>query len=197
MTSTGETGDERHRDVAPPGARTPPGPLVAGIGSDQWALETPCEGWDVRTLLNHVVSGNRWAAALAAGRTIAEVGDTLDGDQLGAVPLDAYDDSAAAAAAAFEAPGALDAPCAVSYGPVPGSVYAGHRFLDVLVHGWDLATATHQDTALDPALVQACWDVIEPQEDALRASGMFGQLVPVPPDSDPQTRLLAALGRSS
>jgi uncharacterized protein (TIGR03086 family) len=172
-------------------------PAVAGIGSDQWARETPCAGWDVRALLNHLVGGNRWAAELAAGRTIAEVGDTLDGDQLGAVPLDAYDESAAAAAAAFEVPGALDAPCAVSYGPVPGSVYAGHRFLDVLVHGWDLATATHQDPTLDPGLVQACWDVIQPQEDALRASGMFGQPVPVPADSDAQTRLLAALGRSS
>jgi hypothetical protein len=34
-----------------------------------------------------------------------------------------YADSAAAAAAAFRRPGALDAPCAVSYGPAPGSVY--------------------------------------------------------------------------
>ena len=52
----------------------------------------------------------------------------------------------------FAAPGALDAPCAVSYGPVPGSVYAGHRFLDVLIHGWDLAKATGQNTNLAPEL---------------------------------------------
>jgi hypothetical protein len=54
---------------------------------------------------------------------------------------------------------------------VPGSVYAGHRFLDVLVHGWDLAVATGQDYALDPELMQACQQIIEPQLDAFRSAG--------------------------
>ena len=169
--------------------------VVAGIGADQGTEPTPCEGWDVRTLLNHVVSGNLWVAELARGRTIADVGSELDGDQLGANPLKAYDESAEVAASAFEAPGALDAPCAVSYGPVPGAVYAGHRFIDVLIHGWDLAAATGQDRRLDPGLVEACWNVIEPQLDMLRASGMFGTDLPVPADADAQTRLLAVLGR--
>ena len=82
------------------------------------------------------------------GKTIEEVGDRLDGDVLGDAPLDAYDRSAAIAAAVFRAPGAMDAPCAVSYGPVPGSVYCGHRFLDVLVHGWDVAVSTGQSVSV-------------------------------------------------
>lgn len=101
--------------------------IVVGIESDQMALPTPDEAWDVRALLNHLISGNLWAAELAGGHTIEEVGDRLDGDIVGDDPLGAYDRSAKAASAAFEAPGALDAPCAVSYGPVPGSIYAGHR----------------------------------------------------------------------
>ena len=80
--------------------------------------------------------------------TISEVwGDHLDGDLLGADPLGAYDASAKAAAAVFAIAGALKAPCAVSYGPVPGAVYAGHRFIDVLIHGWDVAVATRQIAA--------------------------------------------------
>jgi uncharacterized protein (TIGR03086 family) len=169
--------------------------IVAGVGSDQWTAPSPCEGWDVRELVNHIVSGNFWASELAAGRTIAEVGDRLDGDVLGDDPLATYDTSAGAAAAAFEAPGALDAPCAVSYGPVPGSVYAGHRFVDVFIHGWDVAAATGQDTKLDPDLVEACLAVVEPQADMLRASGMFGPDIKVSGDADPETRLLALLGR--
>src|SRR5450631_3018010 len=165
--------------------------VVAGVGPDQWTQPTPCAGWTVRELVNHIVVGNWWAAELANGRTIEEVGSKLDGDQLGAVPLDAYDQSADAAGAAFEAPGALDAPCAVSYGPVPGSVYAGHRFIDVLIHGWDLAVATGQDPSLDPELVEACLQITEPQAELLRASGAFGQGIPAPPDSSAQTRLLA------
>src|SRR3954454_20239610 len=149
-------------------------PIVAGVAHHQWTGPTPADEWDVRTLVNHIVSGNLWAAELAAGRTIADVGDRLDGDVLGADPIAAYDTSAAAAAAAFEAPGALDAPCAVSYGPVPGSVYAGHRFIDVLIHGWGLAISTRQPSPVTPELAEACWTVIEPQLDMLRASGMFG-----------------------
>lgn len=170
-------------------------PVVAGIDPGQWTAPTPCADWNVRELLNHIVAGNWWAAELASGATIDEVGSRLDGDQLGDDPLGAYDRSAEAAAAVFEAPGALDAPCAVSYGPVPGSVYAGHRFIDVLIHGWDLAVATGQDRTLDPALVDACWDEVEPQAQLLRGSGMFGGDISFSPNADPQTRLLAALGR--
>jgi uncharacterized protein (TIGR03086 family) len=173
------------------------GRIVAGIRPDQLDLPTPDEEWDVRALLNHVVAGNFWAVELAGGRTIEEVGDQLDGDLVTDDPAGAYDLSAAAAAAAFEAPGALDAPCAVSYGPIPGGMYAGHRFLDVLIHGWDLAVATGQDTHLDPELVDACIAELEPQLGALEASGMFGAAVEVGPDADAQTRLLGVLGRRS
>lgn len=168
--------------------------FVVGVGDDQWALPTPCGDWSVRELVNHIVAGNLWAAELATGRTIDEVGSRLDGDMLGADPVAAYDGSAEAAAAAFEAPGALDAPCAVSYGPVPGSVYAGHRLLDVLIHGWDVAAATGQSRDLDPRLVDGCWEVVRPQLAMLQSSGAFGEEVASADDS-PQANLLAVLGR--
>src|SRR5262252_2257390 len=171
------------------------GRIVAGIPADRWQSATPCDGWDVHGLLNHLVAGNLWAAELAAGQTIAGVGDRLDGDVLGNDPAGAYAASADAAAAVFRKPGAMDAPCAVSYGPVPGAVYAGHRFIDVFVHGWDLAVATGQDTNLDPALMRACHEVIEPQVAAFRAAGALGEEQPVPPDATDQQRFLAMLGR--
>ena len=99
----------------------------------------------VRDLVNHVVSGNFWVDELMAGKTIEEVGDRLDGDVLGEDPVAAYDASAQVAAAAFKAEGAMERPAAVSYGPVPGEVYCGHRFIDVLIHGWDLAASTGQE----------------------------------------------------
>ncbi len=171
------------------------GRVVAGIAPDRWQGDTPCAGWDVRALLNHLVAGNLWAAELGAGETIEGVGDRLDGDVLGADPAAAYTASADAAAAVFRRPGALDAPCAVSYGPVPGSVYAGHRFVDVFVHGWDLAMATGQDPSLDPALMEACREVIEPQLDAFRGAGVLGSELPVPAGATAQQRFLAILGR--
>jgi uncharacterized protein (TIGR03086 family) len=171
------------------------GRMVTRIPPDRWHADTPCEGWDVRALLNHLVAGNWWAAELAAGATIESVGDRLDGDVLGSDPAGSYTASARAAAAAFLKPGALDAPCAVSYGPVPGSVYAGHRFIDVFIHGWDLATATGQDTALDAGLMEACRQVIEPQLGLFRGAGAFAEEVDAPTGASAQTRFLAQLGR--
>lgn len=171
--------------------------LVADIPSDRWNAPTPCEDWDVRELVNHIVAGNHWAGELARGRTIDDVGDRLDGDVLGDEPLAAYDSSAKVASEAFHAPGALEAPCAVSYGPVPGSVYLGHRYIDVLVHGWDVAVATGQPSDLDDNLAQACLDVIEPQAELLAASGMFGESHEAPADAAPGVQLLALLGRQA
>ena len=168
---------------------------VADIAPGQWHEPTPCEGWDVRVLVNHIVAGNFWVAPLLRGSTIDEVGDRYDGDVLGDNPVDAYDRSAVEAARAGRVPGAMTAPCAVSYGPVPGEVYLGHRFIDVFIHGWDVATATGQDNALDPELVEQCWGVLEPQMDLLSASGMFGTRVDLPDGAPPEDRLLAALGR--
>lgn len=170
--------------------------FIASIGSDQWDLPTPCDGWNVRELVNHVIVGNWWAAELAGGHTVDEVGHRLDGDHTVPDPLNAYDASAAAAIAAFDAPGALEAPCAVSYGPVPGSLYAGHRFIDVLIHGWDIATATGQTATLDSQLVDACWREVEPQLEQLQGSTMFGTARGSTDDADITRRLLNALGRS-
>ena len=89
----------------------------------------------------------------------------------------------------------MEAQCAVSYGPVPGEIYAGHRFIDVLIHGWDLAKATGQDTTLPGDLVQACIEVVTPQEELLAGSGAFGTDVQAPSGADAQTQLLAMLGR--
>ena len=179
-----------HRD-----ALAATGQFVAGIGDDQWELPTPCEGWNVRDLVNHIVAGNLWAAQLGCGRTIADVGMDLDGDVLGSDPVAAYDRSAESAATVFEVPGALDAPCAVSYGPVPGSVYAGHRVIDVLIHGWDVASATGQPAEIDPVLIDACWQVVRPQLSLLQGSGAFGVESRPSAEGDPQSSLLAALGR--
>jgi uncharacterized protein (TIGR03086 family) len=169
--------------------------LVAGVPADRWPTPSVCGGWSVRELVNHLAAGNLWAGELVRGKTIAEVGDGLDGDVLGADPAVAFRHTATVAAEAFAAPGAMDAPCAVSYGPVPGSVYCGHRLLDVLVHGWDVAASTGQDTALPGDVVEACWAVLAPQLEMLQGTGAFGTAVDVPATADAQTRLLAVLGR--
>lgn len=171
--------------------------FVAGVADDQWDTISVDDEWTVRQLVNHIVTGNYWAFELGSGKTIEEVGDALDGDVLGTDPVRAYDDSAIVAAAVFREPGALDRPCAVSYGPVPGSEYCSHRLADVLIHGWDVAKSTGQDTTLPPELVEAVWTLVSPYAAELAASGAFGTPVDVPDDADLQVRLLGILGREA
>jgi uncharacterized protein (TIGR03086 family) len=168
---------------------------VHAISAAHWTDATPCEGWSVRQLVNHVTVGNLWVGRLVRGDTVDSVGSSLDGDQLGTDPADAFDGSAEVARAAFGEPGALQRPCAVSYGPVPASVYLGHRLLDVLVHGWDLRVATRRPTVLPPDAVEIAWATLAPQLAVLQASGEFGAPVPVDDADPPDARLLGALGR--
>jgi uncharacterized protein (TIGR03086 family) len=170
--------------------------FVAGVGADQWSASTNCD-MGVRALVNHLVSGNLWAVELVAGKTIGEVGQRLDGDLLADNPLAAYDRALSAAQSAFSGPGALQRICHVSYGDVPAGVYCSHRFLDTLIHGWDFARATGQDSTLDPELVDIVYAMFKPQGAMLQASGAFAPPVDVPADSDTQTLLLAMLGRDN
>ena len=164
--------------------------------ADQWQNATPCTEWNVKDIANHIIGENLWAAELLIGKTIAEVGNRLDGDLAGDDPAAAYRASVRAAAAACMAPGAMDAICHLSFGDYSGSEYAGQLLLDTLVHGWDIARATDQDSRLDSDLVDACLPIAAQLANQFRSAGVFGEDLPVEPDADPQTRLLALLGRS-
>ena len=67
------------------------GELLRAVTADQWEARTPCAGWTVRDLVNHLVGENRWIPPLLAGSTVADVGGELDGDLLGADPVAAWD----------------------------------------------------------------------------------------------------------
>lgn len=169
------------------------GHLVARIETHQWDAPTPCSAWTVRDLVNHLTSEARWTPPLLAGRTIEEVGEVFDGDVLGDDPQRAHEE---AVAAAIDAVARVDLERTVhlSFGEVPARVYIEQLFTDHLVHTWDLARAIGHDERLPEDLVTACLAVVAPQEDAYRAAGVIGPRVPTD-RPDPQSRLLATLGR--
>jgi len=169
---------------------------AAGVADGAWGDPTPCADWDVRALLQHVVSELRWIPPLLDGATVAEVGDRFDGDQLGAVPLDRWHEALRGGLDAAGAPGTMADTVHLSFGDVPGSEYAMQLFADHLVHGWDLAVALGRPAVLDPGDAAAALAWFAEREDAYRAAGMIGPSMPTPPDADAGTRLLAAFGRT-
>jgi uncharacterized protein (TIGR03086 family) len=168
---------------------------VHATRDDHWDLPTPCSDWDVRALVNHLVYETLWVPPLAGGATVAEVGDRFDGDQLGDDPKGAWDEAAREAVAAFELPGSMERTVHLSSADVPGEQYAFEVMSDLLVHGWDLATAIGADTRMDPELVEFAYRRWLPRADEMARSGAFGTRLQPPPGADRQTELLALFGR--
>ena len=172
------------------------GELVHAVGADQWDRPTPCDGWDVRALVNHVVGENAWAVPLLDGRTIADVGADLDGDLLGDDPGRSWSERAAPAMAAVARAGALDGVVHVSFGDIPGREYVSQIVTDHVVHAWDLAQGIGARRDIDPDLVAFALQFLEPQVEQWRGAGAFGPAFPVADDAGPQARLLGLTGRA-
>src|SRR5438045_2445954 len=76
--------------------------VLAGVTHEHWELATPCEEWDVRELVNHVLGGNVRYTLLLHGAAADEMAATRSMDHIGDDALASYDTSAAEVIAAFE-----------------------------------------------------------------------------------------------
>jgi uncharacterized protein (TIGR03086 family) len=170
--------------------------LQAVDGID-WHGRTPCGEWDVRQLVNHVVVEDLWAPPLLAGRTLEDVGDAYDGDQLGDDPVAAAIDAAKAAKAAAAEPGVESREVHTSMGLMAAEEYLMQVFADNLIHAWDVAAAIGADRTLPTDLVAECASWFVSQQPMYQEFGVVADPVPTSGDADPQTRLLASFGRDA
>jgi uncharacterized protein (TIGR03086 family) len=170
--------------------------VVGRIGEGDWGKGTPCRGWSVRDLLNHLVYEQLWVPHLLGGASVADVGDRFDGDQLGDDPVGRWRSSSAAARKAWLRPGAVDRKVQLSRGGTPASAYGWEMTMDLGVHGWDLATAIGAESPLDEELAEAIYGRFEEEVvEQWQGVGIFDPPIPVSGEADWATRLLALLGR--
>ncbi len=167
---------------------------VEAIGPGDWDRPTPCTDWSVRDLVNHVVGEDRWTVPLIQGRTMADVGDSLDGDLLGDDPQSAAAQAAEEAVREVTATLTDDLRVQLSYGEEAGDEYVRQLVADHAIHAWDLAAAVGADRDLDPALVAEVAVWFADREDLYRQAGMIAPTVATA-DTGPQAQLLAAFGR--
>ncbi|MPZ62476.1 MAG: TIGR03086 family protein [Propionibacteriales bacterium] len=170
------------------------GAKVHDVPTDRWDTPTPCTEWSVRDLVNHLAGEHFWAPHLLRGETLEQVGDRYDGDLLGDDPVAAWESAAAISRAAWSRAPSAGTPVHVSFGQIPLEEYAGQMYVDLVVHGWDLARGAGLDATIDSAIAQRLLTMVEPNAAAFAASGVFGP--PVAVDSaNPADRLLGMLGR--
>ncbi len=173
------------------------GQRIAGVRREDLQQPTPCRDWNVRALVAHIVAGIWYFKALAAGEPVEELMRGLS-DLVGDDPFASYDVAARAGVAAWREAGALDRSYRLPLGERAGREALAIHQADVLVHGWDLAEATHQDAAIDPELARFALDTerwfVQPE---MRGSGRAYAAALSEPGGTDQERLLAFVGRSS
>jgi uncharacterized protein (TIGR03086 family) len=146
---------------------------------------TGCDEWNVRDLLNHMLETQRYFAGSARGEDVSPPGPTppevLSGD-----PVNDFASARADVLEAFGKEGVVD-----KTGPA-----LGIAFSDQLLHGWDLARATGQDTAMPDGLAEEAYRAIHGQFTEEQRKGVFKPELPVSDDATAQERLLAYTGRT-
>ncbi|HVV10620.1 TIGR03086 family metal-binding protein [Amycolatopsis sp.] len=168
---------------------------VHRIGAGQWDAPTPCSGWTVRDLLNHLVSEQLWVPHLLAGQSLAEVGTRYDGDVLGEDPVAAWESAAAAAREAWTGPGATEREVELSFGRSPATDYGWQMTLDLAVHAWDLCTAIGAGQPISEEIADQLLTELGQQIQDWQGLGIFDPPVPLPVDAPAAAELIALTGR--
>lgn len=167
--------------------------IIANVGPDQWDLPSACSGWSVREVADHLVTGNVMTTSAFAGDS-----ETPETDLLGDDPAAAFAVTSARLLEVLRRPGVLEQPVAMPYGTMPGTTIAIFRFVDFLVHGWDIAKPTGQSTDFAPELNETAL-VMSRQGMAhydRTENTMFGPEQPAPAGASAADRLAAFLGRT-
>lgn len=170
---------------------------VQALTPEELALGTPCDAFDVRTLVAHLIAVLRKLTAAKAHEATTQVADPatdVGGDEHEAFLRARQDlDHAWGQASQDE----LDAYYAMAWGEMSGVELLDAYAHEFTVHAWDLVQATGRDADLDPALAEAAlaWFTENVGADGRGDGGPFGAPVPVPEGSDPYTRLAGYVGR--
>ena len=186
--------------------------VVAGITAAQMTQPTPCDEYDVRHLLGHLLSVAHRVRNVGRGESPYSVNELITG-----VPDDGWSDEWAAVGheigEAWADDATLDRIVELPWATLPGSATLIMWSSELTVHTWDLATATGQQPEWDDSVLTPAFAAIQqglPKEgrieafEAARANMPQGQedfaypfkaAVEVPDDAPLIDRLVAWNGR--
>jgi uncharacterized protein (TIGR03086 family) len=173
---------------------------VAAVQPGEWSSPSPCAAWDARGVVRHVIDMHGvmlrpFERELSPAASVED--DPLAALRAARADIEAIlDDPSLASTAASTPTGTMTAADQID------QVVSE----DMVIHGWDLAKATGQDTTIDASEVERMWAATQAMPADLversRTRGAFGPgievwgpEVPVPEDASLQDRLLGFFGR--
>lgn len=171
-------------------------PVAGGVTDDQLHDPTPCTGYDVGQLREHVLG---WLTIFAAG--FADPAGqapraSTDGYQVPADPAAEVRTAASTISQAIRA-GAASRPLRLGDSGMPGEMALSMILWEYQVHGWDLARATGQPWSPPPAAAEESLGFAPGMltSDYQGEGKAFAPRVPVPDTAAPLDRLLGLSGR--
>jgi uncharacterized protein (TIGR03086 family) len=172
--------------------------LVAGVTDEQLDDPTPCVGRSVRTLLAHL-AGLAVAFADAAAKVVGPTTTTPPTAAEPSLPDDwrsVIPDRLDALVAAWADPAAWQGETTAGGVTLPAEDMGFVVNNELVLHGWDLATATDQPFQVAEPNLDASWVMVfnTPDDPAARA-GLFGPRLPVADGAPLLDRVLAGAGR--
>ncbi len=159
--------------------------MVKGA-ADKLDAATPCDEWDVRALLNHMLDTQRYFVGVARGEDVSPPGPTPP-ELISDDPVADFAQSCAATLEVFGRPGVIE-----KTGPS-----LSVAFSDLLLHSWDLAKATSQDELMPEGLAETAFAAIHGRFTDEQRKGLFKPEYNVASNASAQERLLAYTGRLS
>jgi uncharacterized protein (TIGR03086 family) len=157
---------------------------VAGA-TEKLNTPTPCDEWDVRTLMNHMLDTQNYFVTAARGEDVSPPSPNPP-ELLRADPMADFEQARNETLRTFGEDGVIE-----KTGPS-----LGIAFCDQLLHGWDLARATGQDATMPAGLAEAAYEMIHGRLTDEQRQGAFKPEVAVSPDAGAQDKLLAYTGRN-
>lgn len=172
-----------------PLAASPFREVVHAIEPHHLTLPTPCAEYDVRALLDHLLT---WGPPLEGAARKQSV-PPAEPDPDWRPALDATVDRLVAA---WGEPGAWEGVTSMGGSARLPAPMVGHMLLcEFVVHGWDLGKAIGHRVEWDQGLLRALLEGVARTAEQGRAMGAFGPEVPVPASAPLLDRLLGLTGR--
>ena len=171
---------------------------VARVRDADMRKPTPCGEWNVSRLLDHLIADVETFNRVAQGEPldlVSSIDPTSDANA-GRAQHDASEEFGRLIKESREiwnTPGALEQTYKTSRSEMPGQGLIMITLVDTVVHGWDLAKATGQDTEMPEDVAEAVLAFTTKMMQERRIG--FGDPVPVPDDASVTDRLVGWLGR--
>ncbi|WP_330185246.1 TIGR03086 family metal-binding protein [Nocardia sp. NBC_01503] len=169
--------------------------VVAGVRDDQLELPTPSPEWTVAMLLAHIVG---FTEAFRDAATKAGIGNSQPPSDADLVLEDGWRERIAlqleALVAAWREPEAWEGETEVGGVRGPATQMAVFALDEVVIHGWDLASATSQTYQPGDEDLAVLWEMLRHTPDA-GTPGLFGPAVPTGAHSSLLDRVLGRTGR--